>query len=218
MDPGSRVVPVALRCDSLSPSRSASERFPSHDTPDRETSEPVRGRQRPRSPCRQRERDGARNARFMDPGSRVVPVALRCDSPRQGREGPTGDGGEAAERHARRTARARVSGAGGPTRAALVVANSPLADTYFAALKAYLGPLSVLHWINDALMAPASLTSMSRRADRGRRRGRGTTCEEDGTGTGLRFMDPGSRVVPVALRCDSPRQGARSVGRTGRTS
>ena len=36
---------------------------------------------------------------------------------------------------------------------ALVIANSPLADTYFAALKAYGGPLSVLHWINDALMA-----------------------------------------------------------------
>ncbi|MEE7450986.1 Na+/H+ antiporter NhaA [Methylobacterium radiotolerans] len=36
---------------------------------------------------------------------------------------------------------------------ALAVANSPLADAYFAALKAYLGPLSVLHWINDALMA-----------------------------------------------------------------
>lgn len=36
---------------------------------------------------------------------------------------------------------------------ALVVANSPLAETYFAALHAYLGPLSVLHWVNDALMA-----------------------------------------------------------------
>ncbi|TXN41465.1 Na+/H+ antiporter NhaA [Methylobacterium sp. WL30] len=36
---------------------------------------------------------------------------------------------------------------------ALVIANSPAAPTYFAALKAYLGPLSVLHWINDALMA-----------------------------------------------------------------
>ena len=36
---------------------------------------------------------------------------------------------------------------------ALVVANSPLADTYFAALKSYVGPLSLLHWINDALMA-----------------------------------------------------------------
>ena len=36
---------------------------------------------------------------------------------------------------------------------ALVVANSPLAETYFAALKAYVGPLSLLHWINDALMA-----------------------------------------------------------------
>ena len=36
---------------------------------------------------------------------------------------------------------------------ALVVANSPLAETYFAALKAYVGPLSLLHWINEALMA-----------------------------------------------------------------
>jgi NhaA family Na+:H+ antiporter len=36
---------------------------------------------------------------------------------------------------------------------ALVVANSPLAPTYFNALHAYLGPLSVQHWINDALMA-----------------------------------------------------------------
>jgi NhaA family Na+:H+ antiporter len=37
--------------------------------------------------------------------------------------------------------------------AAMIVANSPLAPAYFAALKAYLGPLNVLHWINDALMA-----------------------------------------------------------------
>ncbi len=36
---------------------------------------------------------------------------------------------------------------------AIIVANSPLAPHYFAALKTYLGPLSVLHWINDALMA-----------------------------------------------------------------
>ncbi|MCJ2015106.1 Na+/H+ antiporter NhaA [Methylobacterium sp. J-076] len=36
---------------------------------------------------------------------------------------------------------------------ALAVANSRLADLYFAALQAHLGPLSVLHWINDALMA-----------------------------------------------------------------
>ena len=36
---------------------------------------------------------------------------------------------------------------------ALVVANSPLAPTYFAALDAHLGPLSLLHWVNDALMA-----------------------------------------------------------------
>ena len=36
---------------------------------------------------------------------------------------------------------------------ALVVANSPLRAAYFAALDAYLLGLSVLHWINDALMA-----------------------------------------------------------------
>lgn len=36
---------------------------------------------------------------------------------------------------------------------AIVTANSPMADNYFAALHAYIGPLSVLHWINDALMA-----------------------------------------------------------------
>lgn len=36
---------------------------------------------------------------------------------------------------------------------ALVIANSPLAPAYFGVLKAYVGPLSVSHWINDALMA-----------------------------------------------------------------
>lgn len=36
---------------------------------------------------------------------------------------------------------------------ALVIANSPLAPSYFAALASYIGPLSVSHWINDALMA-----------------------------------------------------------------
>jgi Na+/H+ antiporter 1 len=36
---------------------------------------------------------------------------------------------------------------------ALVVANSPLAPIYFAALETCLGPLSILHWINDGLMA-----------------------------------------------------------------
>jgi NhaA family Na+:H+ antiporter len=36
---------------------------------------------------------------------------------------------------------------------ALVVSNSPAAPTYFAALHAYAGGLSVLHWINDGLMA-----------------------------------------------------------------
>jgi NhaA family Na+:H+ antiporter len=37
--------------------------------------------------------------------------------------------------------------------AALIVANSPLAPAYFGALKTYLGPLSLGHWINDGLMA-----------------------------------------------------------------
>jgi len=36
---------------------------------------------------------------------------------------------------------------------AILTANSPIADGYFAALHAYVGPLSVQHWINDALMA-----------------------------------------------------------------
>jgi NhaA family Na+:H+ antiporter len=36
---------------------------------------------------------------------------------------------------------------------ALIVANSPLAEAYFDALHAYIGPLSVSHWINDGLMA-----------------------------------------------------------------
>lgn len=37
--------------------------------------------------------------------------------------------------------------------AALFVANSALGPAYFHALEAHIGPLSVLHWINDALMA-----------------------------------------------------------------
>ncbi|MES2884179.1 MAG: Na+/H+ antiporter NhaA [Pseudomonadota bacterium] len=36
---------------------------------------------------------------------------------------------------------------------ALGIANSPLADVYFAVQHANIGGLSVLHWINDALMA-----------------------------------------------------------------
>jgi len=36
---------------------------------------------------------------------------------------------------------------------ALVIANSGAGDAYFSALATYVGPLSVLHWINDALMA-----------------------------------------------------------------
>lgn len=36
---------------------------------------------------------------------------------------------------------------------AIIIANSPLADGYFRLLHVYLGPLSLQHWINDALMA-----------------------------------------------------------------
>ncbi|GGA77062.1 Na(+)/H(+) antiporter NhaA [Brucella endophytica] len=35
---------------------------------------------------------------------------------------------------------------------ALIVANSPFAETYFHTLHVYVGGLSVLHWVNDALM------------------------------------------------------------------
>lgn len=37
--------------------------------------------------------------------------------------------------------------------AALIVANSPFSTIYFQALSTYLGPLSLLHKINDGLMA-----------------------------------------------------------------
>ncbi|HWT61993.1 MAG TPA: Na+/H+ antiporter NhaA [Ochrobactrum sp.] len=36
---------------------------------------------------------------------------------------------------------------------ALIVANSPFSKAYFEALHFYIGPLSLAHWINDALMA-----------------------------------------------------------------
>ncbi|MBB6192239.1 NhaA family Na+:H+ antiporter [Sphingobium wenxiniae] len=36
---------------------------------------------------------------------------------------------------------------------AMAVANSPLGESYFGALGAHVGPLSLLHWINDGLMA-----------------------------------------------------------------
>lgn len=36
---------------------------------------------------------------------------------------------------------------------ALIVANSSLSEQYFEGLQAYLGPLTVQHWINDGLMA-----------------------------------------------------------------
>jgi NhaA family Na+:H+ antiporter len=36
---------------------------------------------------------------------------------------------------------------------ALIVANSPLSEDYFGILKTDLGGLSILHWVNDALMA-----------------------------------------------------------------
>ncbi len=41
----------------------------------------------------------------------------------------------------------------GVTVIALVLANSPLSGAYFGILKSYIVGLSVLHWINDALMA-----------------------------------------------------------------
>ena len=37
--------------------------------------------------------------------------------------------------------------------AALILANSPLSETYLGWWKIYLGPLNVSHWINDGLMA-----------------------------------------------------------------
>jgi NhaA family Na+:H+ antiporter len=37
--------------------------------------------------------------------------------------------------------------------AALVIANSALAPAYFGLLETYVGPLNLLHWINDLLMA-----------------------------------------------------------------
>ncbi|KSV71063.1 sodium:proton antiporter [Sinorhizobium sp. Sb3] len=36
---------------------------------------------------------------------------------------------------------------------AIIVANTPASDTYFKLLHVYLGPLSLQHWINDALMS-----------------------------------------------------------------
>lgn len=36
---------------------------------------------------------------------------------------------------------------------AILTANSPLAEAYFHGLHVYIGPLSIQHWINDALMA-----------------------------------------------------------------
>lgn len=36
---------------------------------------------------------------------------------------------------------------------ALIVANSPLSPVYFGVLQTYVGGMSILHWINDALMA-----------------------------------------------------------------
>lgn len=36
---------------------------------------------------------------------------------------------------------------------AILVANSPFAESYFHGLHAYIGPLSFQHWVNDALMA-----------------------------------------------------------------
>lgn len=41
----------------------------------------------------------------------------------------------------------------GTSALALLVANSPAADTYFSILATHAGPLTVLHWLNDGLMA-----------------------------------------------------------------
>ena len=41
----------------------------------------------------------------------------------------------------------------GAAAAAMLIANSPFGIEYFNALQFHLGPLSVLHWINDGLMA-----------------------------------------------------------------
>jgi len=41
----------------------------------------------------------------------------------------------------------------GAATAAMLVANSPLADAYFHTLHIHVAGLSILHWINDALMA-----------------------------------------------------------------
>jgi len=41
----------------------------------------------------------------------------------------------------------------GAAAVALLIANSPFAETYFGVLASYVGGLSILHWINDALMA-----------------------------------------------------------------
>lgn len=41
----------------------------------------------------------------------------------------------------------------GAAAAAMLIANSPFSAEYFSALQIHLGPLSLLHWINDGLMA-----------------------------------------------------------------
>ncbi|MEY5007212.1 MAG: Na+/H+ antiporter NhaA, partial [Pseudomonadota bacterium] len=37
--------------------------------------------------------------------------------------------------------------------AALIIANSPWAEAYSGLLAKYVGPFSILHWVNDGLMA-----------------------------------------------------------------
>ncbi|WP_429244071.1 Na+/H+ antiporter NhaA [Luteibacter sp. 621] len=59
----------------------------------------------------------------------------------------------------------------GASALAIGVANSPWREGYEAFLHTDLGPLSVLHWVNDGLMAVFFPVGGSRNQARGHRRG-----------------------------------------------